>query len=59
MLQVLGLTPIYLPFHIREQTLVIRGALIETACDPFESDELPALEKLGCEVESPEAHDIV
>lgn len=59
MLQVPGLTPIHLPFHIREQTWVIRGALIEAACDPCESDELPGLEKFGHGAEQPEAHDIL
>lgn len=57
MLQVPDRTPINLPFHVREQTLVIRGALIETACYPYESDEPPGREKFGCEVESPEAPD--
>lgn len=59
MLQVPRPTPIYLPFHVREQTSVIRGALIETACDPYESDEQPGLEKFGCEVELLEALDIL
>lgn len=44
--------------HIRKQTLVLRGALNETACDPYESDELPGLGKSGCEAELPKAHGI-
>lgn len=59
LLQVPGLAPIYFPSHVREQTLVIRGALIETACDPYGSEELPGLGKFGCEVEWPEAHNIL
>lgn len=50
--QVPALNSLHLPFPIRDQTWVIRGALIETACDPQDSDELPG-QKLGYEVELP------
>lgn len=39
-------------FRVKEQLLVIRGALIEIACDPREGDGGDRPAKFGCDIQS-------